>query len=285
MSTLHAAMIDAINKAQSTELDALAILADNSGKVAITALTPSETITHSLKLKTDGSRIVHESDAIDYVEQSAAFDIIMGYGKLTYSLQSACASIIADFLVGDSRSQLAATDSKLWKALKDDCRTSCEFPPELELPSQWHVYFTVAKKALATGYPVASLITTNDEGIKQVRSRHTLTSFAASMRERVTTTVEDKIGDKLESIAASMFDTEAGFDVGSVPITPESKAVIKNLALAHIGRSELLDALNFNGDTPAEQIAALLDSGNADLMRNMLAAYDDSQRAEVRKVA
>lgn len=276
-NTLQSALVSALQSTQSAESSALSLIAEHSGKVLFDQRQPSLIVEVSRKVKTDQSRVVVEYDAIDYIDHDAAVETLRAYGDICYSLSSVCGSLISDFLMSDRRSQSAATDSKLWKAVKVDCEKSLDLPDGYQFPSQWQQYFSDVKKALEVGFLVSHLQTLGDDGVKRVKARSALRAFISAMKEKTApTTIEDRISASLSKLGDSYL-SESSFDPQSISLDNGSKEAVKAIALANIGRTELLESLGAIPESGENLIRQLIDDGYADLMVKMGMAYLNSQ--------
>lgn len=283
-NTLQSALVTALQSANTAETSALEIIAEHSGKTLFETRKPSLIMEISRKVKHDDSRQVVEYDAIDYIEHDAAVETLRSYGDICYSLSSVCASLIADFLISDRRSQSAASDSKLWKAVKVDCEESLFMPQGYVYPAQWQQYWTDSKKALESGFMVSHLKTLGEDGITRVKARSALRAFVAAMKEKATpTTIEDRISASLSKLGDSYL-SESSFDPQSVSLDNGSKEAVKAIALANISRNELIEALDVIPESNEQLIQRLLDDGFAELMESMSRAYLNRQ-TQIRSAA
>jgi hypothetical protein len=174
-------------------------------------------------------------------EQSVT--VLQQHDRASFTIASACASIIANHLIGAAMVNDVAKDGKLWKAIKTSCETIVAGESAdiygFSFPQQWENYFSAAKGYLAVGGDVTKLIYRNDQGADCVRTMQWLKAEAKRLDTSLPTTKAERTASSLSSVVESMLGGAEGkgeiISAGDVTVDSGTAKMLLDIAEANLG--------------------------------------------------
>lgn len=169
--------------------------------------------------------------------------VLSQHDKASFTVASACASIIASEMIATSLCYAAATDNKGWKALKASIEAS--YTPEnpdlwgFTFPQQWENYFSAVRGFLKVGGQVSDLLYRNNDNADCVRTMQWLRTEASRLDTSPSTSKVERAGDSLSNLVISLTGGENGKSEivapGELTVDPTTAKYLLDVAEATLG--------------------------------------------------
>jgi hypothetical protein len=274
MSVKNLDMVAALTREGKAIDEALPIMFKH-GYSVIKQVPTGANVVLSHQVKKDLTEVTHSDKEVVHISQDDALAILKSNADSFRSIDSACASLVADFLISDSRSQSAASDNKAWSQLKKELETKLgNMGIALgTLPQQWQNYWSKTKKALSLGFPVTSLVYAGKSGLVVCAGRYELQTFIKAQETKPDKLVT--LSNQFEKLAIRLDGGDDGegeiFAGGDITVSERAAAVLAEVALS-----------NLSSANQSEAIASL---GLAAVLDGLIAKYGiDSIKAELEQI-
>lgn len=169
--------------------------------------------------------------------------ILVQHDKASFTVASACASIIASEMISTTLCYAAATDNKAWKALKASIEAS--YTPENQnvwgfaFPQQWENYFSAVRGFLKVNGQVSDLLYRNKDNADCVRTMQWIRAETARLDTSPATSKAERAGDSLSNLIISLTGGETGKSEIVAPadltIDPTTAKYLLDVAEATLG--------------------------------------------------
>lgn len=169
--------------------------------------------------------------------------VLTQHDKASFTVASACASIIASEMINTTLCYAAAMDTKGWKALKASIEAS--YTPENQdvwgfaFPQQWENYFSAVRGFLKVNGQVSDLLYRNNDNANCVRTMQWLRAETSRLDTTPSTSKAERAGDSLSNLVISLTGGETGKSEIVAPadltIDPTTAKYLLDVAEATLG--------------------------------------------------